>query len=247
MCRERHVSTTRFKRAAAAAPGADQIEVRGGWSGGGWPKPSGQKSFCGSESEPAVVNTGSNAASETPAKHLVMQAAMKTHLSQPLGTAAFDGQQGISLAISPAISWAIDSWAIDGAIVSSDMAAIGTSADDSAITGRDTGASASPAIIRIDSIRRMVTLIFTPQVPTERPGLIVGNADDVVMQISRLLADSYVTGTTRRLPGLRRSHATNRENSPTWQDSNRSRAHLASQLKRWHRDGRGPDATDADR
>jgi len=35
-----------------------------------------------------------------PVKHLDMQAAMKTHLSQSTGTGAFDGQQGMSLVIS---------------------------------------------------------------------------------------------------------------------------------------------------
>ncbi|MDB5564195.1 MAG: hypothetical protein JWP84_761 [Tardiphaga sp.] len=96
---------------------------------------------------PETVNCGWKAAAEMPAKHLVMQAAMKTHLSQPMGATAFDGQQGISLANSS-----------EGATadISSGMAVIDTSDDISAITGRDNGANASPAIIRIESSRRMV-------------------------------------------------------------------------------------------
>ncbi len=36
-----------------------------------------------------------------PVKHLLMQAAMKTHLSQSTGAGAFEGQQGMSSAIVP--------------------------------------------------------------------------------------------------------------------------------------------------
>jgi len=36
-----------------------------------------------------------------PVKHLLMQAAMKTHLSQSAGAGAFEGQQGMSSAIVP--------------------------------------------------------------------------------------------------------------------------------------------------
>jgi len=39
-----------------------------------------------------------------PLKHLDMQAAMYTHLSQSIGAGAFDGQHGMSLAISSAIA-----------------------------------------------------------------------------------------------------------------------------------------------
>ncbi len=71
-----------------------------------------------------------------------MQAAVNTHLSQSTGAGAFVGQHGMSPAIS------------------SDMAAIELSAiadiDASAITGRASGASSSPAITEIASSRRMV-------------------------------------------------------------------------------------------
>ena len=70
-----------------------------------------------------------------PVKHLDMQAAMKTHLSQSTGIGAFDGQHGMS----------------DGDI----------SSDVDAITGWETGASTRPAIIKIASSRRMVILRFT--------------------------------------------------------------------------------------
>jgi hypothetical protein len=96
---------------------------------------------------PKTVNSGWKATAEMPVKHLVMQAAMKTHLSQPMGAAAFDGQQGISLAISSEGA---------NADIPSAMAVIDTSDDISAITGRDNGANASPAIMRIESSRRMV-------------------------------------------------------------------------------------------
>jgi hypothetical protein len=98
------------------------------------------------------VNTGSNVTAKMPVKHFVVQAAMKRHLSQPTGTAAFDGQHGISLAISPVVAVAD---------IPSATAAIGPSDGTSAITGRDIGANASPAIIKIESSRRMVTFLFT--------------------------------------------------------------------------------------
>ena len=61
-----------------------------------------------------------------PVKHLDMQAAMKTHLSQSTGAGAFDGQHGISFAISSVVA--------DGDI-SSAIACIDTSEDVSAMTG----------------------------------------------------------------------------------------------------------------
>ena len=81
-----------------------------------------------------------------PVKHLDMQAAMKTHLSQSTGIGAFDGQHGMSAAISSAI--------MDGDI-SSVMLCIEAWEGASAMTGRATGASARPAIIKIASNRRM--------------------------------------------------------------------------------------------
>jgi hypothetical protein len=41
---------------------------------------------------------------EMPAKHPDPQAAMKTHLSQSTGTGAFDGQHGMSPAISSIVA-----------------------------------------------------------------------------------------------------------------------------------------------
>ena len=72
---------------------------------------------------------------------------MNTHLSQSTGIGAFDGQQGISLAISCVVS--------DGD-VSSAIARIEAWEDGAAITGRATGANAKPAITRIANSRRMV-------------------------------------------------------------------------------------------
>ncbi|MEA2831449.1 MAG: hypothetical protein QOF22_2197 [Bradyrhizobium sp.] len=75
---------------------------------------------------------------------------MNTHLSQSIGAGALDGQQGMSFAISPAVA---------------DMdvsSAIGAAEVVPAMTGRDNGATTSPAIIRIASSRRMVIWRFTP-------------------------------------------------------------------------------------
>jgi hypothetical protein len=95
-----------------------------------------------------------------PVKHFDMQAAMKTHLSQSTG--AFDGQQGISLAISSIV-----------ADISSAISGVEACEDAPAMTGEDSGANTSPAIMTIASRRRMVIWRFTPQNPTERLGLIV--------------------------------------------------------------------------
>ena len=77
---------------------------------------------------------------------------MNTHLSQPTGDGAFDGQHGMSLAISSVV-------ADDD--ISSAIACIGPPEDVCAMAGRETGASAKPAITRIASIRRMVKVRFT--------------------------------------------------------------------------------------
>ena len=87
-----------------------------------------------------------------PAKHLDMQAAMKTHLSQSIGAGTFDWQHGMSVAIS-----SVDA---DADILSA-TACIDMSEDVSAMTGWETGANARPAITRIASSRRMVKLRLT--------------------------------------------------------------------------------------
>src|SRR5712664_1680143 len=74
------------------------------------------------------------------------------HLSQPIGAGAFDGQHGMSPAISSVMS---------EADILSAIACIDTSGDVSAMTGWETGANARPAITRIASSRRMVKLRFT--------------------------------------------------------------------------------------
>jgi hypothetical protein len=79
---------------------------------------------------------------------LVAQAAMKTHLSQSIGAGALVGQHGMSLAI----------WSAD---ISSAIAAIDASDAVPAMTGRDSGANTSPAIMKIASSRRMVIWRFT--------------------------------------------------------------------------------------
>jgi hypothetical protein len=102
-----------------------------------------------------------------------MQAAMKTHLSQSIGAGDFagdfEGQHGMSFAISSAIAGIVKSSAIAGIVISSAIAdmdissAIASIADAApAITGRDSGVNISPAITEIASRRRMVIWRFTP-------------------------------------------------------------------------------------
>ena len=81
-----------------------------------------------------------------------MQADMKTHLSQSTGAGAFDGQHGISFAISSIVA--------DGDI-SSAMACIEVWEDAPAMTGWESGANARPAIIKTASRQRMARLRFT--------------------------------------------------------------------------------------
>jgi len=85
---------------------------------------------------------------------LEAHAATQKHLSQLTGAGAFEGQHGMSFAMS-------SDMAADG--VSSGIACIDTSEDIPAMTGRETGANARPVAIRITSSRRMVKLDFTVQ------------------------------------------------------------------------------------
>jgi hypothetical protein len=94
-------------------------------------------------------------------KHLAVQPAMNTHLSQPMGIGAFDGQQGMSFAISSIIAGADISSVIAGADISSAIAGIDASEIVPAMAGRENGASTSPAIMKIASSRRMVVWRFT--------------------------------------------------------------------------------------
>lgn len=96
---------------------------------------------------------------DMPAKYADPQAAMKTHLSQSIGDAAFDGQHGISLAISSIVSADISEDAISDGVISSAIAC--PEGRLAAIAGRETGANARPAIIRIASNRRMAKCGFT--------------------------------------------------------------------------------------
>jgi hypothetical protein len=93
-----------------------------------------------------------------------MQAAMNTHLSQSIGAGDFEGQHGMSFAISSAIA---DIDIPSGIDISSAIAGIDASEAAPAMTGRDSGANTSPAITKIASSRRMVIWRFTPQNPTD--------------------------------------------------------------------------------
>src|SRR5450631_4816057 len=72
---------------------AVQTRIRGGCSGGGWPRPSGHASFRREAMRPVVVRSGWTMSIDTPVKHIDVQAAMKAHLSQPTGKGALDGGQ----------------------------------------------------------------------------------------------------------------------------------------------------------
>lgn len=98
-----------------------------------------------------TANSGSKAAADVPAKHLVMQAAMRMHVSQSTGASDFDGQQGMSPAISSVMAAAI--W--------SATTAAGAPDGRPAIAGRETGANANAAIIRIEISRPMGVRLVT--------------------------------------------------------------------------------------
>jgi hypothetical protein len=103
------------------------------------------------------IGNGCEMLADKAGKPADMQAAMKTHLSQPAGIGAFDGQHGISLAIPSIASEA----AISDELTSSAIAGWELCNGISAITGRESGASARPAIMRIASSRRMAKRGFT--------------------------------------------------------------------------------------
>jgi hypothetical protein len=114
---------------------------------------------------------------DTPTKHVDAQAAMKTHLSQPTGGGAFDGQHGMSLAISFIVAGA--DGVIPDDVRSSAIAGIEGLEGVSAMTGRETGASAKPAITRIASNRRRAESCFTASTShgfVAAKGLLSGNS-----------------------------------------------------------------------
>jgi hypothetical protein len=87
-------------RGSTRRSGAVQTGLRGGCSGGGWPRPSGRESLRWSAIVLETIGNGCKTLADIPAKKTNAQAAMKMHLSQSTGIGAFDGQHGISLAIS---------------------------------------------------------------------------------------------------------------------------------------------------
>jgi hypothetical protein len=93
---------------------------------------------------------------------MFMQAAMNTHLSQSTAAGALLGQQGISLAIGPAVADNDMSSAV------ADAAASGVVP---AITGRENGANISPAIRKIATSLRMVISRFTTPKSHRWPGI----------------------------------------------------------------------------
>lgn len=113
-----------------------------------------------------------------------MQFAMNRHLSQSVGAGALVGQHGMSLAISSAIT------DMDMSVI----ADIDASEAVPAMTGRDSGANTSPAIMKIASIRRMVIWLFTPQNPTYPKKLEASQANDAVMRCAPAKPDSGRNG-----------------------------------------------------
>jgi hypothetical protein len=107
---------------------------------------------------------------------LAAQAAMKIHLSQPIGAGAFDGQQGMSPVIASAVG---------GADPSSVIVDIDTSDTVAAMAGRANGASTRPAIMKIVSIRRMVIWQSMTQNPTDGLKLKGSQTNDAVMSKAR--------------------------------------------------------------
>jgi hypothetical protein len=126
---------------------------------------------------------------------LAAQAAMKMHLSQPIGAGAFGGQQGMSPVIAPAVL---------GADPSSAMAGIDTSDAVAAMAGRANGAKTRPAIMNIASSRRMVIWRFMPQNPTDGLKLKASRTNDAVMGQARCFKKPYypkALGRAGSLPG----------------------------------------------
>ena len=105
-----------------------------------------------------------------------MQMAIKTHLSQPMGAGAFDGQHGISSIIASAAAGAD----ISSAIADIDASGIDTSDMEPAMADRANGARTSPAITEIASSRRMMIWRFTPQNRTDASKLKAYQTDDTM-------------------------------------------------------------------
>jgi hypothetical protein len=146
---------------AARRKSADQIKMRGGWSGGGWPRLSGQDSFRSWVIRAETAKNGSKNEAVVPVKQLLAQEDIKMHLSHPTAAGAFDGQHGMSLDMSAVVISASASSAIDDADAPSTIADIETPDDVPAIIGRENGASARPTIITIESSQLMVGGRFT--------------------------------------------------------------------------------------
>ncbi|TKT71635.1 hypothetical protein YH63_009530 [Afipia massiliensis] len=158
--------------AASRRDSADQIRNRGGWSGGGWARLWSQESSFGRELRLDKTGNRSKVNAGTAAKLAVMQTAMSRHFSQSIGAGAFDGQHGMSFAISSVRA---------DAAISCGMAAIAPADGDSAMTGRDNGASTRPAIMEIATSWRMAIWRVTPENPTDTSKLEAFQANDPVM------------------------------------------------------------------
>jgi len=113
-----------------------------------------------------------------------MQAAINTHLSQPMGAGAFDGQQGISSVIASAVA----DTDISSVIADIDVSDIDASDIGPAMTGRANGARTRLAIMKTASSRRMVIWWFTPLNPTDALRLKASQTNDAVMRCKAVQA-----------------------------------------------------------
>ncbi|MFL6792297.1 MAG: hypothetical protein ACJ8EE_14150 [Bradyrhizobium sp.] len=120
---------------------AVQTRVRGGCSGGGWPRPSGRESLRWSAIAREAIRNGEKVVAGMPVKHFDIQIAIKTQLSQSAGAGAFDGQHGISSDL--------------------DVMSIDPDATGCAAAGAPSGAVTNPAIKKIASSRDMISDSFT--------------------------------------------------------------------------------------
>jgi hypothetical protein len=179
VCRARRHALIRAASGHAAANrrlGADQTRVRGGCSGGEYPRPSGRKSFCGWATPEETANGGWKSTTVRAGKQLAAQAAMKTHLSHPIAVGLSHGQQGMSAVIASAVA---------DADLSSVIAGIDTSDTVPAMAGRANGARTRPAIMNIASSRRMVIWRSMRQSPTDGFKLKASRTNDAVMGQAR--------------------------------------------------------------
>lgn len=126
----------------------------------------------------------------TTVKPVVMQAAMRMHFSQSTGDGAFDGQHGMSFAISSVVADTATSY---------DIPAIAPSGGDSAMTGRDNGANTKPAIMKIATSWRMAIWWLMVSKSHTRAEIESLTGNDTVMSKNRGMASLECKGMARTM------------------------------------------------